>query len=100
MTHQRVSIHSAGDFESPTSASSVIRAEGTHSRTSPQSNVDAGETCHNPRHTFGTVERDSGDNILPFVARPRLGGFATIHPAIVRGWRFAHLDAPVTPEAA
>ncbi len=22
------------------------------------------------------------------------------HPAIRRGWRFAHLDAPVTPEAA
>jgi hypothetical protein len=95
MSHERDTVRSAGDFESPTSASSVIRAEGTHSRTSPQNNVESAGSCHNPCHSFSAVERDSGDNIPRLRLLRDLGGLPS--RAIRAGWSES---AVWTPEAA
>lgn len=101
MSHHGITPLDSRDFESPTSASSVIRAEGTHSRTSPHSNVDRAESCHNPCHTVGPVKHHAGDNIAPSSAPTRLGGREVFPARAIRhGWKFAHVDAPLYPEAA
>lgn len=95
MSHERDTVRTAGDFESPTSASSVIRAEGADPRTSPQGNVESAGSCHNPCHSFSRVEHNAGDNIPRLRLLRDLGGLPC--RAIRAGWSES---AVWTPEAA
>lgn len=106
MTRLQLIPPRAGDFESPTSASSVIRATGAQRESNRSTPEVTAQNEHNPRHTFGAVEHDSGD-ILPF-RRPMgvLGGQrARVSRAVSQGWRYGHLDlvppdGPTPPRAA